>query len=200
MDPSRPGDFNQSLMELGATLCSVSKPSCSSCPVSSQCRAYSLFQENRTNPVTDYPTKVVKAKPRCDFCCVCVLEILNQERNQSGGRFVLIKRPEEGLLAGLWEFPSVILEEEADFETRRNAIDVYLKETFHVEAKKTCTIVSRRELGEFVHIFTHIRRKIYVELLVLQLTGLSLIYLFLSWSLFSIDMDKKLLSSLCHRR
>ncbi|CAA7027895.1 unnamed protein product [Microthlaspi erraticum] len=170
VDPSRPGDFNQSLMELGATLCSVSKPSCSSCPVSSQCRAYSLFQENETNPVTDYPTKVVKAKPRSDFCCVCVLEILNQERNQSGGRFVLLKRPEEGLLAGLWEFPSVILDEEADSETRRDAIDVYLKETFHVEPKKTCTVVSRKELGEFVHIFTHIRRKIYVELLVLQLT------------------------------
>ncbi|XP_006282600.2 adenine DNA glycosylase [Capsella rubella] len=171
VDPSRPGDFNQSLMELGATLCSVSKPSCSSCPVSSQCRAYSLSQENRTISVTDYPTKVVKAKPRCDFCCVCVLEILNLERNQSGGRFVLVKRPEEGLLAGLWEFPSVILDKEAGLATRRNAINLYLKEAFHVQPKKTCTIVSRKELGEFVHIFTHIRRKVYVELLVVQLTG-----------------------------
>ncbi|CAH8348348.1 unnamed protein product [Eruca vesicaria subsp. sativa] len=166
VDPSRPGDFNQSLMELGATLCSVSKPSCSSCPVSSQCRAYSLFQENRTIPVTEYPTKVVKAKPRLDFCCVCVLEILNQ----TGGRFVLVKRPEEGLLAGLWEFPSVILDKEASVAARRKAINLYLKETFHVDPKETCTIVSRKELGEFVHIFTHIRRKIYVELLVVQLT------------------------------
>lgn len=179
MDPSRPGDFNQSLMELGATLCTVSKPSCSSCPVSSQCRAFSLSQENRTISVTDYPTKVVKAKPRCDFCCVCVLEILNLERNQSGGRFVLVKRPEEGLLAGLWEFPSVILNEEADVATRRNAINLYLKEVFHVEPKETCNIVSRKELGEFVHIFTHIRRKVYVELLVVQLTGLTAINFFL---------------------
>ncbi|XP_024005034.1 adenine DNA glycosylase [Eutrema salsugineum] len=171
VDPSRPGDFNQSLMELGATLCTVSKPSCSSCPVSSQCRAYSLFQENRTIPVTDYPTKVLKSKPRRDFCCVCVLEILNQERNQSEGRFVLVKRPEEGLLAGLWEFPSIILDEEADLAARRNAINLYLKEAFHVKPKETCAIVSRKELGEFVHIFTHIRRKIYVELLVVQLTG-----------------------------
>ncbi|KAG7615730.1 HhH-GPD domain [Arabidopsis thaliana x Arabidopsis arenosa] len=173
VDPSRPGDFNQSLMELGATLCTVSKPSCSSCPVSSQCRAFSLSEENRTISVTDYPTKVIKAKPRHDFCCVCVLEIHNLERNQSGGRFVLVKRPEQGLLAGLWEFPSVILNEEADSATRRNAINVYLKEAFHfhVELKKACTIVSREELGEFVHIFTHIRRKVYVELLVVQLAG-----------------------------
>ncbi|CAL9224945.1 unnamed protein product [Arabidopsis halleri] len=171
VDPSRPGDFNQSLMELGATLCSVSKPSCSSCPVSSQCRAFSLSEENRMISVTDYPTKVIKAKPRRDFCCVCVLEILNLERNQSGGRFVLVKRPEQGLLAGLWEFPSVILDEEADSPTRRSAINLFLKEAFHVEPKKTCTIVSREELGEFVHVFTHIRRKVYVELLVVQLTG-----------------------------
>ncbi|KFK23630.1 hypothetical protein AALP_AAs74839U000400 [Arabis alpina] len=171
VDPSRPGDFNQSLMELGATLCAVSKPSCSSCPVSGQCRAYSHFQENGSIPVTDYPTKVVKAKPKHDFCCVCVLEILNQESNQSGGRFVLVKRPEGGLLAGLWEFPSVILDKEANLTTRRNAINIYLKEAFHVEPKKTCNVVSRKELGEFVHIFTHIRRKIYVELLVVQLTG-----------------------------
>lgn len=182
MDPSRPGDFNQSLMELGATLCSVTKPSCSSCPISSQCRAYSLFQENRTLPVTEYPTKVVKSKPRLDFCCVCVLEILRHENNQSGGRFVLIKRPEEGLLAGLWEFPSVILDKEASLAARRKAINLYLKEAFHLEPKETCTIVSRKELGEFVHVFTHIRRKIYVELLVVQLTGLtSIYYLFLSW-------------------
>ncbi|XP_019099562.1 PREDICTED: adenine DNA glycosylase-like [Camelina sativa] len=171
VDPSRPGDFNQSLMELGATLCTVSKPSCSSCPVSSQCRAYSLSLENRIISMTNYPTKVVKAKPRCDFCSVCVLEILNLERNQSGGRFVLVKRPEEGLLAGLWEFPSVILDKEAGLATRRDAINLYLKDAFQVEPKKTCTTVSGKELGEFVHIFTHIRRKVYVELLVVQLTG-----------------------------
>ena len=167
MDPSRPGDFNQSLMELGATLCSVSKPSCSSCPISSQCRAYSLFQENRSIPVTEYPTKVVKAKPKVDFCCVCVLEIQIQEKNQSGGRFVLVKRPEEGLLAGL--------------AARRKAINLYLKEAFHLEPEETCTVVSRKELGEFVHIFTHIRRKIYVELLVVQLTGLIYVYIYISF-------------------
>lgn len=170
VDPSRPGDFNQSLMELGATLCSVSKPSCSSCPISSQCRAYSHFLENGSIPVTEYPTKVVKAKPKLDFCCVCVLEILIQENNRSGGGFVLVKRPEEGLLAGLWEFPSVILDKEASVAARRKAINLYLKEAFHLEPKETCTVVSRKELGEFVHIFTHIRRKIYVELLVVQLT------------------------------
>ncbi|XP_010542049.1 PREDICTED: adenine DNA glycosylase isoform X2 [Tarenaya hassleriana] len=171
VDPSRPGDFNQSLMELGATLCTPLNPGCSSCPVSVQCRAYSLFQQNGRIPVTDYPTKVVKAKQKHDFCCVSAVEILNQERNRSGSRFLLVKRPNEGLLAGLWEFPSVILNEEADLTSRRKEIDRYLRKTFQLELKKTHTVVSRKDLGEFVHIFTHIRRKVYVELLVLCLEG-----------------------------
>ncbi|KAF2602610.1 hypothetical protein F2Q70_00027149, partial [Brassica cretica] len=153
VDPSRPGDFNQSLMELGATLCSVSKPSCSSCPISSQCRAYSVFQENRSIPVTEYPTKVVKSKPKLDFCCVCVLEIQIQENNQSGGRFVLVKRPEEGLLAGLWEFPSVILDKEASLAARRKAINLYLKEAFHLEPKETCTVRHGRIFRQYVTFF-----------------------------------------------
>lgn len=40
VDPGRPGDLNQSLMELGATVCSPKNPKCSQCPVSSQCLAH----------------------------------------------------------------------------------------------------------------------------------------------------------------
>ena len=40
VDPKRPGDFNQALMELGATVCTPKSPSCSQCPVSSLCAAY----------------------------------------------------------------------------------------------------------------------------------------------------------------
>ena len=40
VDPERPGDFNQALMELGATVCSVKSPDCKSCPVNNSCRAY----------------------------------------------------------------------------------------------------------------------------------------------------------------
>jgi adenine-specific DNA glycosylase len=39
VDPNRPGDFNQAMMELGATVCRPKSPSCSSCPVSSVCLA-----------------------------------------------------------------------------------------------------------------------------------------------------------------
>ncbi|XP_022771619.1 adenine DNA glycosylase [Durio zibethinus] len=173
VDPSRPGDFNQSLMELGATLCTALNPSCSSCPVSSQCRAFYNSKNDESVKVTDYPMKVVKAKQRNDFSTVCVVEISGGQgislQSQSDSRFLLVKRPDEGLLAGLWEFPSVTLDKEADLSVKRKLIDQLLKKSFRLNPLKNCSIISRELVGEFVHVFSHIRRKIYVELLVLHL-------------------------------
>ncbi|KAL7113690.1 hypothetical protein ACP275_04G076000 [Erythranthe tilingii] len=169
VDPLRPGDFNQAIMELGATACSVTSPSCSTCPVSHQCQALSLSRKHESVQVTDYPMKVAKAKPRHDFSAVSVVEIVG-EGSQSKSRYLLVKRPDEGLLAGLWEFPSVLLVGEADLASRRKAIDGFLKQSFGIDTKKSCKVVSREEVGECVHVFTHIRLKMYIELLVLQLT------------------------------
>ncbi|KAJ9548808.1 hypothetical protein OSB04_021351 [Centaurea solstitialis] len=163
VDLDRPGDFNQALMELGATLCTPLSPSCSSCPVSAQCGALSESKRNPSMLVTDYPTKVAKVRQRHDFSAISVVEILEGE--EGGSEFLLVKRPEEGLLAGLWEFPSVSLDGEADVVTRRQAIDDFLKSSFGLSS---CNVVEREEVGEYVHIFTHIRLKMYIELLVLR--------------------------------
>ncbi|XP_052198358.1 adenine DNA glycosylase isoform X2 [Diospyros lotus] len=175
VDPSRPGDFNQALMELGATLCTPLSPSCSVCPVAAHCQALSLSRQYTSSLVTDYPIKVVKSKQRHDFSAVSVVEILEGEytigEHQSDGKFLLVKRPDEGLLAGLWEFPSVLLGGEADLVTRRDSVDQFLKESFNLDLRKSCTAVFREDIGEYIHIFSHIRLKMYVELLVLHLKG-----------------------------
>lgn len=167
-------------MELGATLCSKTGPSCSSCPVSDQCYALSLSRKSKTVKVTDYPTKVVKAKQRHDFAAVCVVEIAEgldpevlRESNSKLG-YLLVKRPEEGLLAGLWEFPSVLLEEEETaMLTRRKTINKYLKDLFNLDLGKNCNVMQREDVGEYLHIFSHIRLRMHVELLILSLKGLS---------------------------
>nr|XP_033772560.1 adenine DNA glycosylase isoform X2 [Geotrypetes seraphini] len=46
VDPARPGDFNQALMELGALLCTPKTPLCAECPVKSHCRAYKWVQKD----------------------------------------------------------------------------------------------------------------------------------------------------------
>ncbi|KAL5794397.1 hypothetical protein ACOSP7_002991 [Xanthoceras sorbifolium] len=175
VDPCRPGDFNQSLMELGATVCTPLNLSCASCPVSSQCRALSMSKHDSSVLVTDYPIKVEKTRQRHDISAACVVEILGgqdgSEVNQPDSRFLLVKRPDEGLLAGLWEFTSVMLDEEVDLARRRKEIDCFLKKWFGLDSKKNCSIVLREDVGEFVHIFSHIRLKVYVELLVLRLKG-----------------------------
>ncbi|KAL6516422.1 hypothetical protein OROGR_019727 [Orobanche gracilis] len=170
VDPSRPGDFNQAVMELGATVCSPSAPSCSTCPISDQCQALSLSRKHESVLVTNYPMKVAKAKRRHDFSAVSVVEIV-EEGSQSDSSYLLVKRPDEGLLAGLWEFPSVLLEGEADLASRRKAVDRFLKQSFGLDIQKSSKVVSREEVGVYVHIFTHIRLKMYIELLILHLPG-----------------------------
>ncbi|XP_022991840.1 adenine DNA glycosylase [Cucurbita maxima] len=174
VDPSRPGDFNQALMELGATLCTPTSPSCSTCPVFDHCEALSISKDDSSVLVTDYPAKGIKTKQRHDYSAVCVVEMLENRGTselKQCSRFLLVKRPDEGLLAGLWEFPSVLLNGEADSSTRRESINSLLSKSFGLEPKKNFEIVIREDVGDFVHVFSHIRLKIYVEHLVLRLKG-----------------------------
>jgi A/G-specific adenine glycosylase len=178
VDPLRPGDFNQAMMELGATLCSKTKPGCSECPVSSHCQALALSHENSSVQVTDFPRVVPKAKPRRDFAAVCVVQIaqgLEEEVTAAKGNghlFLLIKRPEEGLLAGLWEFPLVLVDEgKTDLLNRRKAMDKYLSKLLSIDIGQKSVVIFREDVGEHVHIFSHIRLTMHVELMIINIKG-----------------------------
>ena len=89
-----PGDWNQALMELGATICIPRRPLCSSCPVKTWCRARALGRTEGFPPVAPRrPTERVRR-------AVVLIE--------RGGR-VLMTRREGALLEGLWEPPGVEL-------------------------------------------------------------------------------------------
>ncbi len=88
----RPGDLNQALMELGATVCTPRRPACDACPVSSFCRARAAgSQEMRPARRKRLPLPVEEVG----------VGLLPVE-----GRFLVVRRPDGGRLAGLWEFPS----------------------------------------------------------------------------------------------
>ena len=92
--PEKAGDFTQALMELGATLCGPNwKPRCESCPCASLCLAYQRGT-SETLPVKS-PKKAKRQEERTVFIFSC------------DGCYALRKRPNRGLLAGLWEFPNV---------------------------------------------------------------------------------------------
>ncbi len=88
---ARPGDWNQALMELGATVCTPSSPSCPSCPVRRWCGA---LEENR---VHELPVPK-KAAPRKQL-------VLHLAVARRGTRVLLARREEQGLFGGLWELP-----------------------------------------------------------------------------------------------
>jgi A/G-specific adenine glycosylase len=97
LDPLRPGDSNQALMELGATLCSPRNPKCLLCPLRSGCRAAAEGDPER------YPVPKAKRASERLRLLVAVVE------DASG--VLLFRRPEgSALLAGTWELPWVMLE------------------------------------------------------------------------------------------
>ena len=89
-----PGDFNQAMMELGATVCGPNTaPRCDDCPVSGLC----LGRQRGT--AETLPVKKAKKERRVEEKTVLLLK--------RDGKIALRKRPKTGLLAGLWEFPNV---------------------------------------------------------------------------------------------
>lgn len=124
--PERAGDFNQSLMELGAMVCLPNgAPACPVCPLSDCCRAHIAGTE------LAYPVKAAKKPRRIENRTVFLL--------LRDGRAAICKRPDKGLLAGLWEFPSCETGEEGAALARWGV-----------------TSLSQRELGRAKHIFTHV--------------------------------------------
>ena len=92
--PPDAGDFTQALMELGATLCGPNrKPDCENCP----CRDFCLACKSGT--AERLPMKSPKREKRTEDMTLFILSC--------DGHFALEKRPETGLLAGLWQFPHV---------------------------------------------------------------------------------------------
>jgi A/G-specific adenine glycosylase len=89
--PDRAGDFNQAMMELGALVCTPRTPLCDRCPLQAVCTAHELGTEE------DYPiTPDSEPVPHYDIAVGLVFD---------DDRLLIQRRPDDGLLGGLWEFP-----------------------------------------------------------------------------------------------
>jgi len=132
----RASDFNQALMDLGATVCIPSRPKCSACPVLKFCAAKGELQDKK-------PTI---RKFRKETWAVALVE---RER-----RFLFHRNEAKGLLAGLWQFPKVVAERNLGKDTNRKdpgkLLKRYLRQDFGLRVKIIC------HLPEQEHFFTHI--------------------------------------------
>ena len=85
-------DFNEALMDLGATVCIPGTPHCGDCPLAAICRARALHLE------TQLPRRITKKEVPVET--VAALFVTGPD-----GRLLIHRRPAEGLLAGMWELP-----------------------------------------------------------------------------------------------
>jgi A/G-specific adenine glycosylase len=254
-----PGNFNQALMELGATVCTPKAPNCSNCPVRNHCKAYREVQgkqrptekkykcqpdgfnssdfdaensvsseeeeqsdvdEERpiknhkkakvrnaeskenlsknqiaaailSNPeiycnfcdaartcapssVMEYPAKAEKKRPTDEFIAVSVVS--RARANENSMEFCIIKRSEEGLLAGQFEFPALQLEQKvwSNDKQREAASNSFLQQQLSSQWLNM-KILERRQLGEIIHIFSHRKHFMKIEIIEAQFNDSSAI-------------------------
>lgn len=92
LDPHHPGEFNQALMELGATLCLPRNPRCESCPVAALCAARAAGRESQL------PIKLQRYQSKSETISVAVVF--------RGDRVLLRQRPPDAArMPGFWELP-----------------------------------------------------------------------------------------------
>ena len=142
LDRDRPRDFNQALMDLGATVCTPRQPDCSRCPWAGHCAAYAAGDPSRW-PVTD-------ARKPLPFQVIGVGVVINAE-----GAVLIDQRLEEGLLGGLWEFPGGKQEPEEAIE---DCIRRELREELAIEVEVG------EELITVDHAYSHKKLRFVVHL------------------------------------
>ena len=130
----RPGDFNQAMMDLGATLCAPRAPSCGQCPLRRGCLA---SREGRQGEFPFKPAK--KAVPTRQAVAVLARD--------GAGRVLFTHRTAEGLLSGLWELPNGAV---TRAPTRRDALRVLREQAGLLPARV-------ESLGTFSHVFSHFK-------------------------------------------
>jgi len=96
LDREAPGEWNQALMELGATVCAPRKPACPACPLRAACRARALGLTG----------ELPEGRPRRPPVEVTVAAALIEK----GGRLLLVRRSDGPLMSGMWEVPQTSLE------------------------------------------------------------------------------------------
>lgn len=141
----RIANYIQAQMDLGATLCTRSKPDCPNCPLRTDCQAYALGQPEV------YPGK----KPRKAIPTRQTQWLVMQNEL---GEVLLEQRPQQGIWGGLWSFPEMNTDED---------ISNYCSLHWPVEVQ------SRTILASLQHVFTHFRLDIQPTLLRCRVNGVA---------------------------
>ncbi|MBI3019428.1 MAG: A/G-specific adenine glycosylase [Deltaproteobacteria bacterium] len=132
ISPKQPGDFNQALMDIGATICLPKNPKCLLCPLSLDCEAFQ-FKQAHFYPIAE------EKNPRPHYrAAVGVV--------WKGDKLLISKRKSEGFLGGLWEFPGGKMKMG---ESAKLCVEREVKEEVGVEVEAV------KSVGVIEHAYTH---------------------------------------------
>ncbi|KDQ60186.1 hypothetical protein JAAARDRAFT_56149 [Jaapia argillacea MUCL 33604] len=200
----KPGDLNQAMIEVGSTVCKVRDPSCSSCPIRPHCRGYQLSTTEKASEtaevpdieelctlceslphlkgssslVTAFPMKAERKKAREELDLVNVVEWRHGDQRW----FLLVRRPEGGLLAGLTEFPtspnaSKNISPSESQTVSHTLLSQLLKPRLaplsntrrkDPEGGTDLRIIQIKSAGDVVHVFSHIKKTYRVQWIILE--------------------------------
>ena len=142
----RPGAYNQAIMDLGRTICTSRKPQCAQCPLAVHCQAMQAGTQLQR------PVKAARAPiPHQDVIAALLIN--------PSGELLIMQRPANGLLGGLWGLPgATLLPDESVVDCLRRALNV----------TTASEIAEKLEMGEQValvqHAFTHFRLTLHIHI------------------------------------
>ncbi|HUX46181.1 MAG TPA: A/G-specific adenine glycosylase [Terracidiphilus sp.] len=124
VDPRRPGDFNQAIMELGATVCTPRNPRCLACPFAPDCRTRG---EHKTVPRARMLSEEI----------ACALALRESTPSGLSGREVLLEqRPAElTVMPGLWQLPALREVDVPDAELRMTVRHAIMQTNYYVRVR-----------------------------------------------------------------
>jgi A/G-specific adenine glycosylase len=128
-----PSSFNQAIMDLGATICTPKSPACLFCPVQEYCKAFAKGVQE------ELPVKT-KAKKQKKLSYMVLLIKNNKDE------YLIEKRPDTGLLASLWQFPMVPM----------NQVGVE-ESAMWIEKEYKVSVRVKDKLENLTHVFSHIK-------------------------------------------
>ncbi len=138
----RAGEFNQALMDLGAAICLPRRPRCLLCPIADSCLA------RQRGVVEERPVRLPQVNTPHYVQSAAVIV----KRGRHGLCTLLAKRPSEGLLGGLWEFPNG----RVDGEEPARGLASTLREQYRLEVQVEAG------LGMIRHAYSHFRVTVHV--------------------------------------
>ena len=134
LDQEEPGLFNQAMMELGATVCRPQSPTCLVCPVNQFCEAFHAARQD------EFPhRRKTAAVPEHRIAAGVI---------HKGAEVLIVQRPLDGLLGGLWEFPNGQIIED---ETAEEACIRYIADIVNL------SVTNLKSLTRVRHAFTHFK-------------------------------------------